>query len=282
MMTMRIINAHLHLIEIEKIKDAPRFMDLMRSIPAFGNVEESLKLLSPEALLAQMDEAGIEQGVLFACLAPVLYSSNEYVGELCRRHPDRFIGFASVHPAMWNPAKKLERAVKAYGLRGVKFHPPLQNFFPNDRRMFPVYKKAIDLNLPVVFHVGTTPFGPLVKLAQANPLLLDDVAVRFPKLKIVLTHLGTLWHNEAFMVAEKHANVYVDTAAYLYEIRDLLTEDLVRRVGVEKFIFGTDYPMPAEGRPHRMRDFVDCVNRLALPDDVKERIFHKNFEKLMR
>jgi predicted TIM-barrel fold metal-dependent hydrolase len=280
---MKIINAHLHLIELSKIKDTKRYIDLMSSLPAFGNnLEESLKLLTPEALLAQMDEAGIAQGVLFACIAPILYSSNEYVGELCCRHPDRFIGFASVHPRMWNPAAKLEAAVKRFNLRGVKFHPPLQDFFPNDRRMFPVYKKAIDLNLPVVFHVGTTPFGSMVKLAQANPLLLDEVANRFPRLKIVLTHLGTLWHNESFMVAEKHPNVYLDTAAYLYEIRDLLTPDLVRRVGVEKFIFGTDYPMPSEGKPHRMKDFVDCVNALNLSAEIKENIFFRNFEKLMK
>jgi uncharacterized protein len=278
---MKIINSHLHLIEISKIKDSYKYKDLISCIPSFGNIEEIMSLLAPEALIAQMDEAGVTKGVLFACIAPILYSSNEFVSEICKKFPDRFIGFASVNPHSWNPAGEVEQAVKKYGFKGIKFHPPLQNFYPNDKKMFPIYKKAIDLNIPVVFHVGTTPFGHLVKLAQANPLLLDEVANKFPGLKIVLTHLGTLWHNEAFMVAEKHCRVYIDTAAYLYEIKELLNENLIRRVGENKFIFGTDYPMPSEGRMHRMNDFVECIQGLNLSTEIKEKIFHRNFEALI-
>ena len=135
--------------------------------------------------------------------------------------------------------------------------------------------------VPIVFHVGSTPFGNLVKLKQADPLLIDDVANEFPRLKIILTHLGTLWHNESFMVAEKHPNVYIDTAAYPYEIEDLLTEKLIKRVGSEKFLFGTDFPMPYEGVMHRMVDFVNCIRQLNISDELKEMIFHRNFEQLM-
>ena len=217
-------------------------------------------LFRSENLFQQMREAGVTQTVLFACEAPIVYSSNEYVAKLCAAFPEQLIGFASVLPQRPDAVAVIEHAINGLGLKGIKFHPPLQNFYPNDERIFPIYQKAVDLNVPVVFHVGTTPFGPLARLDQANPLLLDEVACAFPKLRIMLTHLGTLWHNEAFMVTEKNSNVYIDTAAYIYEIRQILTMDLIERVGAHKFIFGTDYPMPFGNRAHRMKDFVDCIH----------------------
>jgi predicted TIM-barrel fold metal-dependent hydrolase len=166
-------------------------------------------------------------------------------------------------------------------MKGLKLHPPLQNFFPNDEAVFPVYEKAVELNIPVVFHVGTTPFGSMCRLSQASPLLIDEVAVRFPQMRILLTHLGTLWHNEAFMVVEKNPNVFIDTAAYVSEIRAVLTPDMIVRIGADKIVFGTDYPMPYPGRPHRMKDFVDCIRDLGLSQDVLQGIFHDNFQRFL-
>jgi predicted TIM-barrel fold metal-dependent hydrolase len=254
---------------------------LPAGIPVLRDLEASLPMLLPETAIAQMDEAGIEKSILYAVLAPIVYASNEYVHDLCTRFPDRFIGFASVNPKDPKAPAVLEAAVRDMGMKGLKLHPPLQDFFPDDEAVFPVYEKAAELNIPVVFHVGTTPFGPLCRLSQANPLLLDEVAVRFPQLRIMLTHLSTLWHNEAFMVVEKNPNVFIDTAAYLYEIPQILTLDLLTRIGPEKVIFGTDYPMPYAGRIHRMKDFVDCIAGLGLPEDMLEGIFHRNLERLL-
>ncbi len=278
---MKIINAHVHLIELEKMLQQNPDLEISLDLEVFKNLDETLPLLHPRKLIEQMDEAGVSQTVLFACEAPIVYSSNEYVAEICRRFPERFIGFASVHPFRPDAVSVIEQAVTQWNLKGIKFHPPLQNFYPNDERVYPVYQKASELNVPVVFHIGTTPFGALAKLDQANPLLLDQVACAFPDLRIMLTHLGTLWHNEAFMVTEKNQNVYIDTAAYIYEIRQLLNKDLIERIGEDKFIFGTDYPMPFGQRAHRMKDFVDCINGLDLSDEIKQKIFHKNFEALL-
>ncbi|MCK9603090.1 MAG: amidohydrolase family protein [Candidatus Omnitrophica bacterium] len=279
---MRIINAHVHMVELEKMLALDPELEINLDLPVFSNLAQTMSLLDPESLIAQMDEAGIEKTVLFACEAPVIYSSNEYVAGLCKAYPQRFIGFASVNPKRKDAAVVIEKAILQLGLKGVKFHPPLQNFYPNDKNIFSLYKKIEELNVPVVFHIGTTPFGSMVKLDQANPILIDEVACNFPNLRIMLTHLGTLWQNEAFMVTEKNANVYIDTSAYLYEIRQLMTEDLVTRVGLNKFIFGTDYPMPFGDSTHRMKDFVDCINNLDLPPEAKEMIFSKNFESFMK
>lgn len=281
---MKIINTHAHLIEIDKVlaNDGQKYLKFLKDIPTFEAVEQVTAMLSAENLVKQMDDAGVNHTVLFALQCPILYSSNEFVAGICKKFPGRFTGFASVDMNNPDAPDKLEDAVKRQGMKGLKLHPPLQNFFPNDKKCRPVYKKACELNIPVVFHIGTTPFGSLVKLSQAYPVLIDDVANEFPELNIILTHLGTLWHNEAFMVTEKHPNVYIDTAAYPYEISELLTENLIRRVGENKFVFGTDFPMPYEGKMHCLSDFVGCIQALPFSSELKERIFSGNFEALMK
>ena len=276
---MEIINAHVHMVEIEKaISDDTAAM--LSENPVYHDLGAMVELMAPENLIKQMDEANIDKSVLYAVDAPIVYSSNEYVSSLVKKYPERLIGFASVNPLRENAVAILENAIKNLGLRGCKFHPPLQNFYPNGKKVFPIYEKLAELGVPVVFHVGSTPFGGMAKLDQANPILLDEVATAFPKLKIMLTHLGTLWSNEAFMVVEKHPNVYIDTAAYLYEIPQLLTSDLITRLGENKIIFGTDYPTPFGNDKHKMKNFVDCIKNLPLSDKQKENIFSKNFYSL--
>ncbi len=278
---MKIINAHVHMIELAAMAQRNPDLALPAGIAVLKDLEATLPMLLPQTLIAQMDEAGIEKSILYAVEAPLVYASNEYVCSLCSQFPDRLMGFASVNPLSPDAPAVLEKAVREMGLTGLKLHPPLQGFFPDDEAVFPVYQKAAELNIPVVFHVGTTPFGSLCRLAHANPLLIDEVAVRFPTLRIMLTHLGTLWHNEAFMVVEKNPNVFIDTAAYITEIAEVLTPDIVRRIGPEKIIFGTDYPMPYGDSPHRMKDFVDCIKALDLPEETIAGIFSGNLERML-
>ncbi len=257
-------------------------MTLPPGIAVLEDLDSTLELLQPAALIAQMDEAGISQSVLYAVDAPIVYASNDYVSHCCSLFPDRLIGFASVDPNAGEAALvELERAVCGLGLKGLKLHPPLQHFFPNDQKVFPIYELAAKLNIPVVFHVGTTPFGPLCRLSHADPILIDDVASEFPNLRIMLTHLGTLWHCEAFMVVEKNPNVFIDTAAYVSEIPQILTPELITRVGAHKIIFGTDYPMPYAKQTHRMKDFVEAIRALGLPENVQRAFFSENFELLL-
>lgn len=278
---MEIINAHVHMIELDKMIEKMGNLQLSEGISVLKDVEATLPLLQMDTLIKQMDEAGIDCSLIYAVEAPIVYASNEYVHQLCRQHPDRLLGVASVNPLSPDAPQILEHAVQNLGLKGLKFHPPLQNFFMNDLSVFPVYKKAMELDIPVIFHVGTTPFGSMCRLSQANPLLVDDVAYAFPDLRIMLTHLGTLWHNESFMVVEKNPNVYIDTAAYLYEIKEILTLDVVDRIGPDKIIFGTDYPMPYAGQVHRMKDFVECMEGLGFPDDLLKKIFSENLKLLL-
>lgn len=280
---MRIINSHAHIIETDKAfgGNSPGLLKYLKGISAFENADKVKQMISVENLISQMNESGIEKSVIFAMYAPVLYASNEFVAGLCQKNADRLIGFASVDIHDENCPEILEKAITELGLKGLKLHPPLQNFFPNERKVWPLYRKASELGIPVVFHVGTTPFGSLVKLSQAWPVLIDEIANDFPSLKIILTHLGTLWHNESFMVVEKHPNLYIDTAAYPYEIKEILTENLIRRVGEHKFIFGTDFPMPYEGKLHSLKDFTGTLYQLNIAAELKERILSENFIEMM-
>lgn len=279
---MKIINAHVHAIEIQgMLKEYPD-VKIPAGISAYSEIEKSIPLLNPKTLLKQMDEAEIQTSVLYALYAPIVYASNEYVASLCKKHPDRFMGFASVDPKKENARDILKKGIEELGLKGIKLHPALQDFDPSSERYFWIYEEAQKWGIPVVFHIGSTTFGSLAKLSLANPLLIDDIAVRFPTLRILLTHLGTLWEDEAFMVVEKNPYVFIDTAAYLYEIPKLLTEDLISRVGEDKFIFGTDYPQPSPPHPvHQMKDFVDVIRGLSISQDRKEKILCKNFERLL-
>jgi len=276
------INAHVHMIDLQGMASKYGNVALTGGIAVLQEIQNALPLLRPDVLLSQMDEAGIAQSILYAVEAPIVYASNEYVHELCERYPDRLLGFASVDPTSAEAPALLEKAVRELDMKGLKLHPPLQNFFPNDEAVFPLYAKAAELDIPVVFHVGTTPFGPICRLAQANPVLLDEVAVAFPTLRILLTHLGTLWHREAFMVVEKNPNVFIDTAAYITEIPEILTPDIVRRIGNDRIIFGTDYPMPYADRPHRMREFVDVIEQLHLTRDIVRGILCDNVGRLLK
>lgn len=280
---MRIINTHTHLIDTSVVlaEDQIHYLNYIKGIPTFSDLDNVINMLSLDNLLAQMDEANVEKSVLFAVDGPLLTAGNQFVADVCSKMPERFYGFASVDPNKAGATEKLSYAIEKLNLKGLKLHPPLQNFYPNDKSIWPIYALASDFGIPVVFHVGTTPFGSLVKLKQADPVLIDDIANDFPKLKIILTHLGTLWHHESFMITEKHPNVYIDTAAYPYEISELLTENLIMRVGAEKFLFGTDFPMPYEGKMHRINDFVECIMNLKISAELKERIFSGNFIALM-
>jgi hypothetical protein len=278
---MKIVNSHVHMVELDKMIEKMGNIELSGGISVLKDLESTLPLLNVDVLLSQMDEAGVEESFLFAVEAPIVYASNEYVKKLCDLYPQRFTGIASVNPLSETAVEDLEYAVKKLGLKGLKLHPPLQNFFMNDKKVFPVYQKAVELDIPVIFHVGTTPFGSLCRLSQANPLLVDDVAVEFPDLRIMLTHLGTLWHNESFMVVEKNPNVYIDTAAYLYEIKELLNSNLIERIGSDKIIFGTDYPMPYAGKVHKIKDFVDCIKNLDIDENIKTKIFSENYKSML-
>jgi predicted TIM-barrel fold metal-dependent hydrolase len=175
---------------------------------------------------------------------------NDYVADIVRQAPDRFIGFASVNPMYQGPERaveELERAVTELGLTGLKLYPMYQHWSPDDPEIaFPVFAKAADLGLPVMVHqAGSTRID--AKLSLGRPALLDDVGREFRDLVVILAHCGIPWIDEAMFLLTKHPNFYADLS---YHIATLSRPNLYRWlnsledffVPFEKLFFGSDYP----------------------------------------
>ena len=176
--------------------------------------------------------------------------SNEEVAASCAEHADILIPFASVDPWKGRAAvRQARRLVEEHGVRGFKFHPSLQAFSPSDRMAYPVYEAIEELGVPALFHTGQTgigagvPGGGGVRLKYSNPLELDDVAVDFPALQIILAHPSFPWQDEALAVATHKPNVYIDLSGWAPKY---FPPQLIRYANTllkHKVLFGSDYPV---------------------------------------
>ena len=178
--------------------------------------------------------------------------ANEEVAEACARHSDILIPFASIDPARGRMgAREARRLIADHGIRGFKFHPTMQGFYPNDRTAYPLYEAIAESGLPALFHTGQTGVGAGMRggngmrLKYSNPMHLDDVAVDFPDMPIVLAHPSFPWQDEALAVATHKPNVWIDLSGwrpkYFPPILVRYADTLLR----DRVLFGSDWPMIA-------------------------------------
>ena len=242
--------------------------------------------LSAQDLLRSMDEAGIDRSAVFAAING---PTNEEVVRICKKYPDRFfaVGFASP----FNPATMVERVtgfLEDGKIRALKFYLGYEHFYPNDFGLLSRYFEALQkTGFPAIFHTGDT-YSKLkkAKLRFAHPLAIDDVAVEFPKLKIIIAHLGNPWMTDAAAVVYKNKNVYADISGLVYNDFGALEaaylgNRLVREVRpylgtFKKLLFGSDFPIAHQ--TGYVRFFRDLLSTLS--EEERECVFHKNAEKL--
>ena len=221
------------------------------------------------------------EGVDYACVLAELshittgVCTNEQVRDFCRGR-SRLIPFCDVNPYIFtNLGDELRHKVEDEGFRGLKLYPTYQHYYLNDQRMYPLYQAAQELGIPVLIHTGSSIFkGSRIK--YGNPLHLDDVAVDFPNLKLVMAHSGRgFWYEKAFFLSKMHANIYMEVAGL--PPSKLLTyfPELARNT--DKVIFGSDWPgMPNIGRN------MDAISKLPIPAEGIENILGGNAAKLLR
>ena len=194
----------------------PEFLHIFRKYKCPSTMFDGAPL---EAMLAEMDAAGVDRIVLSAFFYGGQWVlSNEEVAELVRRHPDRFIGAGTVN-IMQKPmqvVREVEYLVKKLGLRCLRLEPykygdGMTGLPPNDKHYWPVYMKCSELGVAVAIQVGHT--GPLLPSECGRPIYLDEVALSFPDLTILGCHVGQPWHEEMMVLAWKHPNVYLETSA---------------------------------------------------------------------
>lgn len=209
--------------------------------------------------------------------------SNDDVAQIAAENADVLIPFASIDPWKGKMAvREAKRLVSEYGVKGFKFHPTMQGFFPNDRMAYPLYEAIEEAGAIALFHTGQTGVGSGMKggmgmrLKFSNPIHLDDVSVDFPGMDIILAHPSFPWQDEALAVCQHKPNVYIDLSGwspkYFPEILVKYANSLLKT----KMLFGSDWPAITPDR--WLKDFEDAGFR----DEVKPLILKENARRLLK
>ena len=253
-----ITDCHIHIQPVEMFK--PEALALMRRRPQWALVEECCR--SAKAFLKHLDASGIDRAVLINYVAPEVIGFtagvNEWIANYCKEDPRRLIPCGSLHPRHTTNIMADVEQILRLGLRLIKIHPPHQLLFPNDyqrgvNELEIIYRAAEANGIPVMFHTGTSIF-PGARNKFGDPIYLDDVAVDFPHLKILLAHGGRpLWMKTAFFLVRRHANVHLDISGI--PPKTLLQYFPRLEEIASKTLFGTDWPGP--GVPEISRNLDD-------------------------
>lgn len=277
-----IIDCHTHLFRYpddygkEFIEDYRRIWDISL---------DSLKYSEEDHFNAMK---AVDRAIVFGLRSRALHmnTSNDFIARYVNAHSDKIIGFLSVDPDEEDVVREIRRCVKDLGLKGIKLGPIYQNFHPQDRKAYPIYETAQELNIPIMIHQGTT-FIRRAPLEFAQPIQLERIALDFPDLKMIVAHLGHPWEEETIVLIRKQPNIYSDISA-LTPRPYRLYNDLVlcMEYGVlDKLLFGSDYPFtnPADSmkKLRRINRFAEGTNLPRIPIDAIESIIKENAVKAL-
>ncbi|BBG05334.1 MULTISPECIES: amidohydrolase family protein [Pseudonocardia] len=206
---------------------------------------------------------------------------NEEIADLAAEHSDVLIPFASIDPHRGAAGVRAARSlITEHGVQGFKFHPTSQGFFPNDRMAYPLYEVLQEHGMVALFHTGHTGAGAGqrggggLRLKYSTPMAVDDVAVDFPDLKIVLAHPSFPWQDEALSVAMHKPNVYIDLSGWSPKYFPPQLVQYANTLLKDKMLFGSDFPMIT---PERwLEDFAAAGFR----DEVRPKILKENAVRL--
>ena len=211
---------------------------------------------------------------------------NEYVAGYVKQHPEKLIGFCSVDPHDDDALEQLDHAVNTLGLRGLKLGPIYQNMHACDTRMKRLFQRAEEMQIPVLIHQGTT-FCTNVSLEIANPLQLQPIALEFPRLRLIIAHMGHPWIAETLVLIRKNRNFFTDISALQYrpwQFYNALVTAMEYGV-LDRLFFGSDYPFTT---PAATIDALRNINRMVegtnlprLPIEKMEEMIHRDSLKLV-
>jgi predicted TIM-barrel fold metal-dependent hydrolase len=207
--------------------------------------------------------------------------SNEEVAELAAEHADVMIPFASVDPGRGQDAiREARRLIEHYGVKGFKFHPQYQEFFPNDRSAYPLYEVIAAAGLPALFHTGHSGMGTGmrggggIRLKYGNPMDVDDVAVDFPDMPIILAHPSWPWQDEALSMALHKPQVYIDLSGWSPKYFPPQLVQFANTQLKHKILFGSDYPLITPDR------WLEDFKSIKIRDEVRPLILKENAVRL--
>lgn len=249
---------------------------------AHAGVKEILS--TPDAVLRFFDAEGIDRACCINYVSPDVMGFsrevNDWIAAFTREHRDRLLPVGSVNPLHEMDVRGEIRRVLDLGIRMIKIHPPHQLFTPNAYRgelwqLAEIYRECEERGVPVMFHTGTSIF-PRARNVFSDPMPIDDVAIDFPKLQIILAHAGRpLYGETAFFLARRHSNVHIDISGippksltrYFPRIADI----------APKVLWGTDWPSPGVTSP---RKNVEEFRSLGLGEEVERQVLSGNALRL--
>jgi hypothetical protein len=207
---------------------------------------------------------------------------NEEVAELAQTYNDCLIPFASIDPHKGKlGVREAVKLIEDYGVRGFKFHPTAQGFYPNDRMAYPLYEVIQDAGLVALFHTGQTgvgagaPGGFGLRLKYSNPMHIDDVAADFPNLKIVMAHPSFPWQEEALAVATHKPTVYIDLSGWSPKYFPPILVRYANSILKDRILFGSDYPVITPDR------WIADFEKLDIKLEVRPLIMKENAIRLL-
>jgi len=242
----------------------------------------NMKGYSVEEFVANMDRLGIEK-VCVPALKQAFYRKNkmgadfqyEDIARVIAKAPDRIVALAGINPfERMEGVRKLERAVKEYGFKGAHVHPFGFGLPINAAEWFPYYAKCAELDIPVVFQVGHS--AEFMPSACGRPILLDDIALYFPELKLIGGHTGWPWVEELIAMAWKHPNVYICCSGHAPKYWDPKLVKFVNSRGQGKCVWGTDYPLIMH------EESLTQIEALKLKPAAKQALLHDTAAKIFK
>jgi uncharacterized protein len=207
---------------------------------------------------------------------------NDEVAAFAAENSDIMLAFASVDPMRGKVAvKEAKRLIAAGSIRGFKLHPPVQQFRANDKGVYPFYEIVNEARLPVIFHTGHSgigaglPGGGGVRLKYGNPMDIDDVAVDFPDMPIIMAHPSFPWQDEAISICLHKPQVYIDLSGWSPKYFPPILVQYANTLLKHKVLFGSDYPLISPDR--WLADFQN----IAIRDEVRPLILKENAIRLL-
>ena len=244
-------------------------------------------LEDPARFLEYLDRSGVERALLINYVAPEVIgyteAVNEFVSGYARADPERLVAVGGIRPDHPDPAREIAHLADDLGIRAIKLHPPHQLFRPNAYidgevpELAALYDACRRHGLPVIFHTGTSVF-PRARNRYSDPMFVEDVAIDYPDLTIVLAHGGRpIWMESAVFLARRFSNVWLEVSG-VPPARLLSYFPQLRRIS-EKVLFGSDWPGPG------VRDIganLQAFRALGLPEEAQRRILEENPERVFR
>lgn len=229
--------------------------------------------------VADLDRHNVVKAVITGRDCETTYgskSNNDSVIEFCKAFPNKFYGFVGLDPHKGMKAiEELKMCVNELGFRGAAVDPYLAQIYAHDAKYYPIYSKCCELDVPIIFTTGPATLVPGAIIDHVAPRSIDVVARDFPELKIVISHGGYPWVNEAIIVAQRNANVYIDLSEYEFSPMAEAYVQAANTMIPEKILYASAHPFID------FRDALNTYEKLPFNPDVRQKIMHDNAAKLL-